>query len=867
MAFPLYGRFAHKRCEDSTMNSVQSKDLCLALVNADSEEDVMRLLTDAGLWDDSRLWRFFADRESNYNTIGNQQSSPDAALVEKLVNSVDARLMNECLCRGIDPEGAKAPASIREAVALFFDDSHDPDSPHAGQIKNWLDTKRTEVARGITLVATGAGAKAGSPCFTISDCGEGQTPERMPDTLLSLDRTNKLRIPFVQGKFNMGGTGVFKFCGGKHHLQLVLSRRNPKILGKSAHASDDQWGFSVVRRESEGGGRRSSVYTYLAPVGADNAPGRGGVLRFSADTFPIFPEGRTPYARESQWGTLIKLFEYSTAGFSASNIVLTRPSLLNRMDLLLPDVALPIRLYECRPIYKGHKGSFENNLTGLTVRLEDGRGENLEEGFPSSCPLSAMGEQMAATIYAFKKDRADTYRKNEGILFTQNGQTHGHITPDFFTRKAVGLSYLSDSILVIVDCSRFSVQAREDLFMNSRDRLSRGDMRSELERALEEMLKQHQGLRGLKERRRREQTEAKLADSKPLEDILESLLKKSPTLANLFLKGLRASNPFKTIKVREEEKEPFVGQRFPTFFKFEGKEYGADVSREVPINMRTRIVFETNAENEYFSRTTEKGEFSLFLVNDGRRGLVENYVGPNLQNGMATLSVQLPLNCQVGDTLSFLALVTDPSRQDPFENRFTVKIRAAAAPPSGPGGPRKPPGGQPGNDREIAGGIALPNIIPVYEKDWEKYNPKFDKNTALRIKDAGSDEPNGQNGEPPKPIYDFYVNMDNLYLNTEIKPAHRDAELVRAQFTYGMVLLGLALVQQDEVEKAARAKAAKAASTDAEKPGEDENELDIEHRVAAFTQAVAPVLLPMIESLGGLDEDQIPAAVGSGEAT
>ena len=56
-------------------------------------------------------------------------------------------------------------------------------------------------------------------------------------------------------------------------------------------------------------------------------------------------------------------------------------------------------------------------------------------GFPSSCPIGALGEQMTATIYAFKKGKAETYRKHEGIIFTLNGQTHGHLTPDFFTRK------------------------------------------------------------------------------------------------------------------------------------------------------------------------------------------------------------------------------------------------------------------------------------------------------------------------------------------------------------------------------------------------------------------------------------------------
>src|SRR6266542_252226 len=179
------------------MNDAQAKALCLALMKADSEEEVIGLLKKADLWDSKDLWRFYGDYENNYNTIGNQQGRPDAALVEKVVNAVDARLMNECLARGTDPEGPQAPQSIRQAVAMFFDDVYNPDSPHAGQVKNWPDKKRTETARWLTLVATGVGPRSGNPCFTISDRGEGQTPERMPDTFLSLTKSNKLRIPFL----------------------------------------------------------------------------------------------------------------------------------------------------------------------------------------------------------------------------------------------------------------------------------------------------------------------------------------------------------------------------------------------------------------------------------------------------------------------------------------------------------------------------------------------------------------------------------------------------------------------------------------------------------------------------------------------
>jgi len=614
---------------------METRDLCMTLLRCDTEDKVVEVLTDAGYWGDRDSWRYFGDSENNWSTIGNQQNSPHAALVEKLVNAVDATLMGLCYKNGYEPTSKEAPRTMRAAVSRFFEEHTPEDAPHAGLIRNWTPQKRTEVAQRITLVATG-GKK--NPSFTIADIGEGQTPDSMPDTLLSLHRTNKFCIPFVQGKFNMGGTGVFKFCG-QQNLQLVISKRSPSAI-KGYHQDATKWGFTVVRREDPERSRRSSVFTYLAPLGKDELPGKGGVLRFASDELPLFPRVSStsvlPYERMAKWGTLIKLYEYALPARARSHI-LRRDGLLRRTDLLLPDTALPVRFHEARD-YGGHAGSHANTLTGLSVRLEDDKRDNLEDDFPTSCPLRADDEEMIATIYAFKKGKAKAYRNEEGIIFTLNGQTHGYLTPDFFRRKKVGLSYLADSLLVVIDCSRrFSGRAREDLFMNSRDRLSKGALRAAIESELEDMLKNHSGLRKLKERRRREETEARLADSKPLEDILESILKQAPNLANLFLLGKRASNPFKTKKVIDGE-QPYDGKRFPTYFKFKGKEYGTELERETHRNMRSRIYFETDAVNDFFSRPIEAGNFSLFCIRDNSKKPVSSFAGPNLHNGVATLS-------------------------------------------------------------------------------------------------------------------------------------------------------------------------------------------------------------------------------------
>ena len=429
-----------------TQENQQLQDLCLSLVRADSEADVIRILKDAGYWDNPAAWRLFGDNENNFSTIGNQQNSSDAALVEKLVNSIDAVLTDECYGHQIHPESADAPRSVDEAVEKFF-------GMGLGKISLWPDSKRKEVARRITLAVTGhkpvakPGETKQKPCISITDNGEGQTPEKMPDTLLSLNKSNKLRIPFVQGKFNMGGTGALKFCGNEG-IQLILSRRNPKLVSLSGgHPSDSMWGFTIVRREDAKEGRRSSTYTYLAPVDVQTRPNRGGVLRFQADSLPLFPEANIPYKRSTQWGTFIKLYEYYNSNYSNSYILLP-PGLLSRLDLLLPEAALPIRLHECRN-YKGEAGSFDTTLCGLRVRLDDEAAVNIEPDYCSTCPIQVNGEECVASIFAFKPGKAGTYRKSEGVIFIVNGQTHGSLHRNFFTRKSVGrLSYIKDDLLV-----------------------------------------------------------------------------------------------------------------------------------------------------------------------------------------------------------------------------------------------------------------------------------------------------------------------------------------------------------------------------------------------------------------------------------
>lgn len=829
------------------MTNKEIMDLGLSLFQSDTVEQVIANLKAAGFWDDAKCWRYYGDREDNFSIVGNQQSRPEAALVEKIVNSVDAVLMNECWLHGMSPESDKAPKSVYEAVALYFMDNANK-AETLGRIKNWGSDKRLEVSKLITLAATGSVAAdtSSNPCFIITDSGEGQTPDLMPDTILSLDKHNKLRIQFVQGKFNMGGTGVLQFCS-THNLQFVISRRNPRILNGKNQPSDKMWGFTIIRRENPPQGQKSSVYTYLAPMGAEKNNRHGDILRFEAERFPIFPDGRNAYGREAEWGTAIKLYEYLATGFRGQ--ILRRDGLLSKLDILLSEIALPIRLYECRNYPGGHAGSWSTNLNGLMVRLDDNKADNLEDDFPTTSQLNAQGEHMSAQIYAFKKGKAETYKKNEGIIFTVNGQTHGILPKDFFHRTRVGMGRIDESILIIVDCSNISGRAREDLFMNSRDRLRNGELRNSIEHELEILVKEHQGLRSLREKRKREELESKLSDLKPLRDTLKSILDANPALSALFSSGSRLSNPLKTQAVASAE-VPYNGKYHPTYFKFKDLTYGQELNHTTAINMRARVTFETNVQNDYFDRSQNRGVFSLKRYNENEASDVSTY-GLNLLNGKATLSIKLPPDSNVGDTIVLEALVNDPTLIDPFVNRMNITIGPAQNAPRNGGHRSKAPIKKDGNSRELPSGLDLPEIKEIYESDWAGRKHPFDRYSALEIvqDDAvdGDAEDNGGTSQ-----YSFYINMDNIHYKSAAKASKQNVGIIKTQWTGGLTLLGIALIQsQSKIRHPENV---------INESGDDEGTVSFEEHVFDITSAIAPVLLPLIESLGSITEDQVDEA-------
>ena len=820
---------------------MDNSTLCQRLLEAETETAVVSILKEAGYWENSTAWRPYGDLDNNYGTIGNQQGEAIAALVEKIINSIDARLTNECLARGEDPESPNAPRSIREAVHRYFEDKRPFDPDRDGRLSNWTDASLNREGDFITVAATGwrpQGPRGGgqrNPCLSIADAGEGQCPDDFPNTFMSLHRSNKIRTQFVQGKFNMGATGALPYCSENHNFQLVLSRRNPSLLPPGAPDRAAQWGFTVVRRRPPDQDNRSSVFEYLAPHRIVETDG-GGVLSFPADSFAIFPNAQGPYQRQAQHGSLVKLYEYHWQGGKSSVIREgDGAGFVRRLEVAIAQPALPVKLYESRPGYQSN--SPFRHIRGIITDLERNT-QDLEDRFPQSSDLSVAGHHFKATVYAFKSGTYSGHRTvRDGVLFLFNGQSHASFNTQFFRRQEVKKDYLARDLLVTVECSQVGPEAFEKLFMNSRDRLRiDSSISTDLVGQLQDFLLNNESLRALEKERREAAIISRFDDEAINENVLRDLLTNNPELARFLLEGANLVLPGRGL--RADRNGHFQGRQFPSYFESVRRDWTVGTGKTA------QVEFRTDAENNYFDRSLSPGKWTI--TDTEGNGLTNLWGRTGPVDGIArfywdTSSVP-PMLLRPGTSFEIALAVEDDSRVGPLGGAVQIHIVE----------PTEGSGGDGSRRRGGSDGVEPPKVVWVHEEDWEGQTPEpFTASTAVRI----LQDPSASEG---KTAWDFYVNVDNEHIHGFSRRKNQPIEVARNMFASAAVFLSLGLVRG--VSQRARN-----GGSNGWAPDHELGDITAPDLVAAVSDYLAPVLLPIIENLQpSAPEDHSTAAIPLG---
>src|SRR5450756_1620368 len=101
------------------MKPTDAQGLFEGLLTAESTKQVGELLQ--SYYVRGLDWKPYGGYYKNYNIAGAQQKTPEGALAEKVVNSIDAQIMSGLLRLGIDPTSKEdAPSSPAEAAKLCF---------------------------------------------------------------------------------------------------------------------------------------------------------------------------------------------------------------------------------------------------------------------------------------------------------------------------------------------------------------------------------------------------------------------------------------------------------------------------------------------------------------------------------------------------------------------------------------------------------------------------------------------------------------------------------------------------------------------------------------------------------------------------
>lgn len=724
---------------------IPNQEVFISLFNAKTENDVEKIIESNLFLFASENWTPIGSNESNFSIIENQQSNPIAALVEKVTNSIDATLMKKCIEMGIDPKSLEAPKSMDDAMEKFYSDH-----------KNWdLTSFKKKQAEEIQIVADGPTKES---AVIIYDNGEGQHPEKFKDTFLSLMKGNKNEIHFVQGKYNMGGSGAIVFCGKKGY-QLIASKR---------FDNTGEFGFTLTREHpftnEESLYKKNTWYEYLTVDG-------------KIPSFQINELDLKLLNRKFKTGTIIKLYSYQMKGVSGF-----AQDLSQSFNEFMFKPVLPFYCVDTKERYPNNK-ILESTVFGLQRRLEEEK-DYVEDWFSEEYEDALFGK-MKVTCYVFKakqdkktvkETKEDIHRRyfknGMSVLFSMNGQVHGHYTSEFTTR-GLKLNLLKDYLLIDVDCTKMKFDFRKELFMASRDRLRQGDESNELREYLKRKLAKSK-LEEINKRRR----ESIGLESEDTNELIKSFARNLPKDSDLF-KLLQ-----NTLKLEEKKKEtkkdpgekpknekiekPFKPERFPTFFKlFNKQETNKPIN--IPVGGEKTLKFETDVEDHYFDRIEEPGDLEISVLNikrnetkggdeagSGKEPILPfNIVKSSPNRGQIKISFNPNSELRTGDEIQIMASLKGPG-ENSHDEIVLVKIVDQE-------GQKTNVPKQPEDDFE---NIGLPQLIKVHKHEWdtlEAQGMEMGHKTVIYPQGSGD------------VLEKIYVNLDStVFLNYRSKQKSED---------------------------------------------------------------------------------------------
>lgn len=647
---------------------MDSADLCFAFLRAESEAAVTQIIENDLSAVEGVAWREIDQRDTNSNTISNQASTGSKALTELCTNMVDAVLMKRAYEQGIrDLQGPDAPQSVTEAVRTLIGFTGDRTGVLAEMDDD--DSLREFAAENLVIGVTGGSRKGDAICFTFADNGEGQHPHDFERTFLSLSTRNKSDIPFVQGKWNMGGSGVLGYCG-LHWYKLIVSRRYDRT---------GPWGWTLIRQRPMA---ELPVAEYLV---IDDA-----IPSFERDQ--VFPatlrSGEVDEDLSRTSGTIIKLYSYTLEARASTSF----DGIREAINAGLVSTVLPFRLYNYRatpsPTRTGRRamGVDERPLNGMEFQLRrgsSGRGDDdtqsaqghraHERHHVNAVSHPELGE-IAITAIVLPRERPPWLRTNLGRIFhAVNGQVQHTQTRGYLSR--CGFPGLMDRVVLIVDATKLTTAAHNLVWKSDREHVRETSIGQIYLETVRENIANAEFLKVLQQEFAAEQIDAETSSAQ--KSLFESLIDNDPNIAQLLPRGTLVRRRGR--RKRNDGQPEWEGKRSPTFLRLPSRQLRAD-GIDLAAGVKRRVQLETDVENGWLSRDENPGR--IVIDGDGANHIEYS---ASIHDGRVALGLTLAESrFQPGEHIEAVVSMRDEEMPLPVECAISLNVVAARQP--------KPPG-------------------------------------------------------------------------------------------------------------------------------------------------------------------------------
>ena len=414
-------------------------------------------------------WTPVGDRPNNRGII-EVSADPGRALVERVTNAVDAALEAEHQRRNGRPE-CRSP---KEAASAWFN------VPEGG-LSELTPAQRRALANRVTVtLLPGDGREA--RVVVVRDTGIGLTPAEMPQTILSLNASNKIRKHYLAGTYGQGGSATFAVSD----YTFIASRPE----------GQNTVGFTVVKfLDLPAEEYKTGHYVYLTTEGAVTEADATGL--------------------DFEQGTLARHIGYDLSRYASP---LGPGSIYGLLNEVLFDPVLPVwlnsELHGYRRVIKGSR----NALNGAVDEGDaDRRGPRLDHRvrlyYVTLGDFGRIGFEywvLERPTRENRKPSAAYANPSRPILLTLNGQTHAELS-QVLIRKAAELPHLTQRLICHIDCNYLTADAKRALFVSNREDARRGIVYETIEQELVRVLKSDDELKRLnaeaREQRAHEQDE------------------------------------------------------------------------------------------------------------------------------------------------------------------------------------------------------------------------------------------------------------------------------------------------------------------------------------------------------------------------